>query len=168
MEFEESEQHQLDEIELRQHMDTKNSVLLLEDYKELIVQIRRVNLHFQQMCSIPPGELTMLITINRLLEQKKPVMVSSLGNALKLSRPAVSRMLHTLEKKGYIRRKNGIKDQRYVFIDFTEDGDRLVHSELGNCYGLLKRVAERMGEEDMKKFLHYNNKFCTLLSEEIR
>lgn len=166
MEFEESDQHQPKES-WSDHQ-TGRGTLSLDSYKELIVQMRKANLHFQQMCSIPPGELTMLITINRLLEENKQVRVSTLGNILKLSRPAVSRMLHTLEKKGYIQMKNGVEDQRYVFVNFTEQGSKIVHAEIKSCCSLLQKVTKRMGEEDMKRFLYYNSKFCSFLSEEIR
>lgn len=32
----------------------------LEDYQQLIIQMRKANVQFQQMCNIPSGELTML------------------------------------------------------------------------------------------------------------
>ena len=69
-----------------------------DDYKELIVQMRKSNLLFQQMSSVPLGELTMLLAISRQSERLGAVRVSGLGTAMKLSRPAVSRMVHVLEK----------------------------------------------------------------------
>lgn len=38
----------------------------LEDYQQLIIQMRRANVQFQQLCNIPSGELTMLLTLRRL------------------------------------------------------------------------------------------------------
>ena len=67
----------------------------LEDYQQLIIQMRRANVQFQQLCNIPSGGLTMLLTLRRLLLAKTFVIPSDIGDALKLSRPAVSRMLHT-------------------------------------------------------------------------
>lgn len=78
----------------------------LEDYQQLIIQMRRANVQFQQMCNIPSGELTMLLTLRRLLLAKTFVIPSDIGDALKLSRPAVSRMLHNLERKGYLEMKS--------------------------------------------------------------
>ena len=40
-----------------------------DDYKELIVQMRKSNLLFQQMSSVPLGELTMLLAISRQSER---------------------------------------------------------------------------------------------------
>lgn len=74
----------------------------LEDYQQLIIQMRKANVQFQQMCNIPSGELTMLLTLRHLLLAKEFVIPSDIGDAMKLSRPAVSRMLHNLERKGYL------------------------------------------------------------------
>ena len=48
----------------------------LEDYQQLIIQMRRANVQFQQLCNIPSGELTMLLTLRRLLLAKTFVIVS--------------------------------------------------------------------------------------------
>lgn len=77
----------------------------LEDYQQLIIQMRKANVQFQQMCNIPSGELTMLLTLRHLLLAKEFVIPSDIGDAMKLSRPAVSRMLHNLERKGYLEMK---------------------------------------------------------------
>ena len=42
----------------------------LEDYQQLIMQMRKANVQFQQMCNIPSGELTMLLTLRHLLLAK--------------------------------------------------------------------------------------------------
>lgn len=78
----------------------------LEDYQQLIIQMRKANVQFQQMCNIPSGELTMLLTLRHLLLAKEFVIPSDIGDAMKLSRPAVSRMLHNLERKGYLEMKS--------------------------------------------------------------
>lgn len=138
-----------------------------DDYKELIVQMRKSNLLFQQMSSVPLGELTMLLAISRQSERIGAVRVSGLGNAMKLSRPAVSRMLHVLEKKGYIQMKNGEEDQRYVFVSLTDKGQKLLHQEMDYGYHMLEKVRERMGDRCLHDYLHYCGKFHEILSEEI-
>ena len=132
----------------------------LEDYQQLIIQMRRANVQFQQLCNIPSGELTMLLTLRRLLP-------SDIGDALKLSRPAVSRMLHNLERKGYLEMKSSEEDHRYVKVQFTQAGKKLITEELEKCGTLLERVKERMGEKDMNLFLYYYSEFCSILIDEI-
>nr|WP_296195048.1 MarR family transcriptional regulator [uncultured Anaerobutyricum sp.] len=139
----------------------------LEDYQQLIIQMRKANVQFQQMCNIPSGELTMLLTLRRLLLAKAFVIPSDIGDAMKLSRPAVSRMLHNLERKGYLAMKSSEEDHRYVKVQFTQAGRELITEELEKCFSLLERVKERMGEKDMHKFLYYYSEFCSILVDEI-
>lgn len=139
----------------------------LEDYQQLIIQMRKANVQFQQMCNIPSGELTMLLTLRRLLLVKAFVIPSDIGDAMKLSRPAVSRMLHNLERKGYLEMKSSEEDHRYVKVQFTQAGRELITEELEKCCLLLERVKERMGEKDMHKFLYYYSEFCSILVDEI-
>lgn len=146
---------------------TEHQAICTDDYKELIVQMRKSSLLFQQISSVPLGELTMLLAISRQSERVGSVRVSGLGTAMKLSRPAVSRMLHVLEKKGYIQMKNGEEDQRYVFVSLTEKGQELLHQELAYGYQVLEKVRDRMGDRCLTDYLHYCGKFHEILSEEI-
>ena len=159
MEFEEAESSEQDE--------KKDCAVCADDYKELIVQMRKSSLLFQQMSRIPLGELSMLLAISRLSKELGKVKVSSLGNAMKLSRPAVSRMLHNLEKKGYVQMKNSDEDQRYVFVYTTEKGTALLQNELNYGYRIMEKVRKRMGNDCMQGFLHYSNEFHRILSEEL-
>lgn len=138
-----------------------------EAYREFILQLRKANVHFQQLCGIPPGELSMLLTIRHIFLAKKAVIPSDIGEVMKLSRPAVSRMLHNLERKGYLHMESSREDHRYVMVRFTEKGRALIREESEKCCALLHRVAKRMGEEDMEKFLYYYSEFCSILSEEV-
>ena len=160
MEFEESEQSS----QMREEESKENHSQ--NDFRELVVQMRKANLCFQQMCSVPIGELTMLLSIHNLAENHTPVMISRLGDYLKLSKPAVSRMLHVLKNKGYIQMENGKDDQRYVFVETTEKGQELMREEMFHCHDLIQRVKERMGEKDMQDFLYCNTKFYSILEEE--
>lgn len=159
MEYEEAEESaQLIEEEIDNHSQN--------DFREMVVQLRKANQFFQQMCSTPVGELTMLLTIYNLSEDHGPVVISRLGKHLQLSKPAVSRMLHVLKNKGYIQMENGKEDQRFVFVEITEQGRNLVREEMHHCHKLVQRVRERMGEKDMHDFLYYNKKFYSILEEE--
>lgn len=162
MEFEET-----DQSEQVPQKEKENQDVSTDDYKDLIIRMRKANLLFQQMSRIPLGELSMLLAISRLSKELGKVKVSSLGNAMKLSRPAVSRMLHNLEKKGYVQMKNSDEDQRYVFVYTTEKGKALLQNELNYGYRIMEKVRKRMGSDCMQGFLRYSNEFHRILSEEL-
>lgn len=167
MEFEEAGSSEQESQQLQNKKCSDTQCLSTDDYKELIVQMRKSILLFQQISSVPLGELTMLLAISRQSERVGSVRVSGLGTAMKLSRPAVSRMLHVLEKKGYIEMKNGEEDQRYVFVDLTDKGNNVLHQELSYGYHVLEKVRDRMGTRSLKDYLRYCEKFHEILSEEI-
>ncbi len=139
----------------------------MEDYRVLIMQMRKANLLLQQVCQIPLGELTMLLTLSYLSKGTGAVPASSLDKAMNLSRPAVSRMLHVLEKKGCLEMRNDEEDQRYVLVYPTEKGEKILQKELSCGYHLFKRVSDRMGEEHARDFLYYSVEFYQIMAEEI-
>ena len=127
----ESERHR--EFWLARRWAVSRQKVTLEDYQQLIMQMRKANVQFQQMCNIPSGELTTLLTLRHLLLAKEFVIPSDIGDAMKLSRPAVSRMLHNLERKGYLEMKSSEEDHRYVKVQFTQTGKELITEELKNA-----------------------------------
>ena len=147
--------------------DGREKEVSMDDYSVLIMQMRKANLLLQQVCQVPLGELTMLLTLSCLSEGTGAVPASSLDKAMNLSRPAVSRMLHVLEKKGCLEMKNDEDDQRYVLVYPTEKGLKILQEELSYGYHLLKRVSDRMGVEHTRDFLHYSAEFYQIMTEEI-
>ena len=139
-----------------------------DEYGQMIVSLRKTNVYLQNTCSVPIAELTTMLLLAKLARGKGYVLPSEITKSLKLSPPAVSRMLHTLEKKGYLTKKVREEDHRYVKLEITEEGLNKIHEEMSHIREILARVQERMGEEDMDKFLYYMGEFSTYLSEEMR
>ncbi len=137
------------------------------DFKELIVLIRKMHVYFQQICVLPPGELSMLIILERLQNKQEIVVPSDLARIMSLSRPAVSRMLHVLEKKGYISLEESVKDHRLVNIVLNDEGRDLIRNESEKCHEELKYVMKEFGSEDLKKMLYYNFRFFKTLAQEL-
>lgn len=137
------------------------------DFKEFIVLIRKMNLYFQQILALPPGELSMLIMLERLQKRKDIIVASDLARTLSLSRPAVSRMLHVLEKKGYIRLEEGIRDHRLVKIKLNETGEKLIHDESEKWKKQIEHMMNKFGNEDMAKMMYYNCRFLKIVAQEL-
>lgn len=146
---------------------TERSDEELERYKEFLIHLRWISLRLQKQCDTPMGEVTFLLTIQKVCKKDGEICVSGLGEKLNLSRPAVSRMIHVLKRKGYIEFHPGKKDHRFLYIGLTEEGKNLIHREMEKCMSLIHKVSEKMGEKDMEAFLYYGSKFYSLLSQEI-
>ena len=139
----------------------------LERYKESLIHIRWLALRFQKQCEAPMGEVTFLLTIQQVCKKGGEICVSGLGEKLNLSRPAVSRMIHVLKRKGYIDCYPVKKDHRFLYIGITEEGKNLINRQMERCMSLMRHVSEKMGKKDMEAFLYYGSKFYALISREI-
>lgn len=69
----------------------------------------------------------------------KEIMPSTIGTYVGMDRSSLSRMVDSLEEKGFVRRKNDPEDRRKVLISLTEKGER--------CYDFLNRKSEEMATE---------------------
>ncbi|MDY9925276.1 MarR family winged helix-turn-helix transcriptional regulator [Methanosarcina sp.] len=69
----------------------------------------------------------------------KEIMPSTIGTYVGMDRSSLSRMVDSLEEKGFVRRKNDPEDRRKVLVSLTEKGER--------CYEFLNRISEEMAAE---------------------
>lgn len=138
------------------------------DYQHLLVQMRGIGVGLKQLCGLPPGELALLITLDKWMSDERSIRPSDLGKEMHLSRPAISRMLKSLKEKGFLELSSQTQDHRYVKVALTEEGRASLKEELRKCSDVLKRVVSRMGIEDLHRMLSYNEMFVGYLMEELK
>jgi DNA-binding MarR family transcriptional regulator len=90
----------------------------------------------------------------------KEVMPSTVGTYVGMDRSSLSRMVDSLEAKGFVLRKNDPEDRRKVLISLTEKGER--------CYELLNEISEAMAVEllslaDQQDFRDFEKSLETML-----
>ncbi|AKB28696.1 Transcriptional regulator, MarR family [Methanosarcina siciliae T4/M] len=69
----------------------------------------------------------------------KEIMPSTIGTYTGMDRSSLSRMVDSLEEKGFVRRKNDPADRRKVLVSLTEKGER--------CYEFLNEITEEIAAE---------------------
>lgn len=137
-------------------------------FQELLVCIRLYHVLMQQICDLPMGELVMLLLICRCKNNREAISTTWLVKEMSLSRPAVSRMLHVLEKKGYIHLENDAEDHRCVKICPTSAGRELVEKEMETCADILKNAAGNLDMEEICAMVEMNRKFCGEIAKELK
>lgn len=83
---------------------------------------------------------------------EKEIMPSTIGIYMGMDRSSLSRMVDSLEEKGFVRRNNDPEDRRKVLVSLTEKGER--------CSEILNKISEEMsvellglaGEQDFRDF----------------
>ncbi len=82
------------------------------------------------------------------------VKVSDLSTHHHISRPAISQMLGSLEKKGFISRRTDDKDRRIVWVDLTEQGKQAFERANKAVFAYIRKIISLLGEEDTKMLTH--------------
>ena len=72
---------------------------------------------------------------------------------LHISKPAISYILNTLEKKNYITREIDPKDRRKVSISATPEGKAAAEESMKRYDELWSEILSQFGEDNMKELI---------------
>lgn len=95
------------------------------------------------------------------------VNVTSLSEVLGVSTPAVSRILRSLEEKGFINRVTNKKNRRETYISLTEKGRGIYMRDRETASMLYKAVEGKMGKEEIRELVRLSTLFNRIMCEEI-
>ena len=93
-------------------------------------------------------------------QQWRVLRALTTGDALRISRlaaltlisgPSLTRILKTLEQRGYVRRRAEAHDQRAARISITPDGLRLIATVAPHSERRYRAIARRIGEAQMEE-----------------
>lgn len=94
--------------------------------------------------------------------------VSGMAAQMRVSAPAVSRLLKGMEGKDYIVRQVDAKDRRNTRVFITETG-RAKQEECCEIFqNYTKRVFARMGEDNMLQLLNLFNQMLGVMEDELK
>ena len=94
------------------------------------------------------------------------VYVSALAGRMRVSPPAVSRMLRGLEQRGLVDRAVDRIDRRNTYVMLTPAGEAARADTIRELDGYTRRVLERMGREDMETLIRLWNRLADVMTEE--
>ncbi|MDR2783335.1 MAG: winged helix DNA-binding protein [Treponema sp.] len=86
---------------------------------------------------------------------------------LAISKAAVSQMLGSLEKRGFIQRETYRDNRRKIIITVTEKGKSAVDTSGKNMDALLSRIITGFGEQDARRFVQLLDRFTELVDESV-
>ena len=132
----------------------KGMETLKNELAQVLVSLQRRKKSFATMTNIPPGEFFVLDLIGRY-EQSTPdgVALSVIRESSRISGPAVSQMLRTLEKKGFVTRLIAEQDRRKVLVSLTPGGKEVLTAFKTMFLSSVERVCEEFGPKDTETFI---------------
>lgn len=128
-----------------------------KEIKEFIYYLHSIGKIFgnKAECDIklPKSEFFLLAF---LIKQKKEknidsVLPSTISDKTKLSRPAVTQTLNSLEKKGYIIREMDEKDRRKFKVKITPQGKKIFNETFESKFNELMEIIEQLGKEKVNQ-----------------
>lgn len=140
-----------------------------EGFFHLLQQFRRIHWG-AELQTMTQAEFMAVSAIRRGHESQpdKPgVYVSSLAEDLMVSVSMVSKMLRTLEEKGWILRTVDPKSRRNTFVSLTDEGRALHDQEQERNALVNQRVLEKMGQARMARLLSDAEMLAKCYAEEL-
>ena len=91
--------------------------------------------------------------------------VNGICEMLHITKPAVTHMLNSFEKNGYITRSIDANDRRRIDIKLTGKGKELVKTHKKSYDGFLNLILTRFGESNIRDFVRLFNRFADIIAE---
>ena len=129
---------------------------LREQFFTSILHFRKLESALASECEMQMNEMVILHTIAGTCCRECPCMnldVPKMQKKLNISKPAISYILNTLEKKNYITREIDAKDRRKVSISATPEGKAAAEQSRKKYDELWEEILNQFGEENMRQLL---------------
>lgn len=129
---------------------------LREQFFTSIVHFRKLEATLSSECEMQMNEMAILHSITGTCCRECPCMnldVPKIQQKLHISKPAISYILNTLEKKNYITREIDPKDRRKVSISATPEGRAAAEQSMKKYDEIWDEILERFGEDNMKNLI---------------
>lgn len=129
---------------------------LREQFFTSIVHFRKLESSFSSECEMQMNEMVILQSIAGTCCRECPCMnldVPKIQKKLNISKPAISYILNTLEKKKYIAREIDPKDRRKVSISATPEGKAAAEQSKRKFDELWNEILAGFGEDNMRQLI---------------
>lgn len=131
-------------------------------------QHRFMKVH-RELCfeGLRKSEFVMLESIERENgNDAQGVYVSDIAKRLKITAPAVSKMLKCMEEQGYVERRVDEKDRRNTRVTITSAGREAEQWVRRQMEEFIAEAVERLGEKNAKELIFLMNEYTEIIREE--
>jgi len=149
----------------------RDPVLEKELQKKLITSVHRFKKEKTELIlfNLSQSEFFMLQIIKHSKKNEKPgIFVSELAKKLRVSAPAVSRMLGSLEERQFISRQIDLEDRRNTLVIITSQGEKVLKESEATMDDFTGRVISHMGYEKVAELLELFNSFVDVMEIELK
>ena len=128
-------------------MENLNSLELAEQFR----RIRHLTSCIMSYSGLSHSEFC-LISIIKANEEQGGVIVSDIVSEMKVTPPAVSRSLKSLESRGFLKRETNALNHRNTTVLLTDKGEEVFDSACKTFGEVMELVQKRIGGEKAELF----------------
>ncbi len=111
------------------------------------------------LCGLTFPELSACYVVRINDQMNKSTRAKDVSVAMEISKPAVSKLLNSMEDKGLIVRERRENDRKSVFLALTPKAVALIEEQKATASVVTKKIFAEMGMEKAKEFLADMNLF---------
>lgn len=134
-----------------------------ERFFTAMIRFRKIDLCMNPVKDIHYGELIVLVKANEYCNCGASTLdLGELQRILHISKPAVSQIISSLERKGYVVRGIDSQDKRKKTVTVTPSGERILASSLRLYETMFTELFLRFGEEELDTLIASMNKMVDI------
>lgn len=99
------------------------------------------------------------------IDSQNNVDMTDIRGYLAVSKAAISQMLGSLEKKGYINRDVDQNNRRNIIVTLTPEGREVLESQYEDFTSRLDDIMSCLGEEDVRQIITMINRLIKIINK---
>ena len=99
-------------------------------------------------------------------ESYNPMALTEVREYLSVSKAAVSQMINSLEKRGYLTREVDVNNRRNIIVVLTEVGQEVYQKKNQEFFDRFEKVIQGIGETNISHFIAMINKMADAMGEQ--
>jgi len=92
-------------------------------------------------------------------------IIAEMSDEMHISKSAVSQMLGTMERKGYVKRETDPADRRRVIVQLMPEGRAIAEKMIGYADNAFSEMISRFGESNTEQFISLINKLADVIDD---
>ena len=112
-----------------------------------------------------PSYVRYLETIIELEEKNQKVKVSDVSEVLNLPRPGVTRTIHAMKEKGYLKKETAKHDGRVTYVPVTKEGKMIFEKYNKDYFQKLALCLNHVSNDEADCMIQTIEKFYEVMCE---
>lgn len=112
-----------------------------------------------------PSYVRYLETIIELEEKNQKVRVSDVSEVLNLPRPGVTRTIHAMKEKGYLKKETAKHDGRVTYVTVTKEGKMIFEKYNKDYFQKLALCLNHVSNDEADCMIQTIEKFYEVMCE---